>query len=137
MKCIERNHRLELLKKQKHLHEGHCDPCSKVRDKGISACSKCPIRTDLNDIGKQLVLNRKMSKTEMIAKEILKESETPYGLVLTRERLQKLEKAGFHTYQIEEMYGLSKKELYNWKKHQGLIKPKPRKGKEQRVVCSS
>lgn len=136
MRNKERNERLKLLEIQKKLNDTHCNPCIKIRESGVSACNKCSIKEELNHIGKHLSQIRKSTKANTIAEEILRQSETPYGLVLTTERLSILEKAGFRTYQIEEMYGLSKKELYDWKKHRGLIKARPRKNKGQ-DLCSS
>lgn len=134
----KRKRRLELLKLQEQLNDGHCVGCEKFRKKDVAACPKCPIYKQLVAIGNEL---NPPAEADVIvvnksAKQILKESKTKHGLVLTKERLQNLLDLGYKNGDIAKLYGISAKELNEWKKYQGLTKKRGPE-KEADIACCS
>lgn len=118
------NKRSELLKQQKKLHNQHCVTCPKRNDRNAKGCKKCDVFIQFNEIGKCLLNLNKSANAHVTQKksknDILAESMTDYGMVLTIDRYLDLQEMGMKNYEIAEHYGISDKELNEWKVWQGL-----------------
>lgn len=134
------NNRNELLKQQKSLHNQHCVICPKRNDRNAKGCKKCDIFIQFNEIGKCLLNLNKSANTPVSQKksknDILAESMTDYGMVLTIDRYLDLQELGMKNYEIAEQYGITDKELNEWKVWQGLT-GKCGPVSKQDLACSS
>lgn len=134
------NPRIELLKQQKTLHNQHCVTCPKRNDRNAKGCKKCDVFIQFNEIGKCLLSLNKSPNMPVSQKkskyDILAESKTDYGMVLTIDRYLDLQELGMKNYEIAEQYGITDKELNEWKVWQGLTGKRGPVSKED-LVCSS
>jgi len=134
------NGRNELLKQQKTLHNQHCATCPKRNERNARSCKKCDVFIQFNEIGKCLLNLNKSSKSSTSKrrskKDILTESMTDYGMVLTIDRYLDLQEMGMKNYEIAEHYGISDKELNEWKVWQGLNGKRGPMSKKD-LACSS
>lgn len=134
------NPRIELLKQQKTLHNQHCVTCPKRNDRNAKGCKKCNVFIQFNEIGKCLLSLNKSPNMPVSQKkskyDILAESKTDYGMVLTIDRYLDLQELGMKNYEIAEQYGITDKELNEWKVWQGLTGKRGPVSKED-LVCSS
>lgn len=134
------NPRIELLKQQKTLHNQHCVTCPKRNDRNAKGCKKCDVFIQFNEIGKCLLsLNKSpnMPVSQRKSKnDILAESKTDYGMVLTIDRYLDLQELGMKNYEIAEQYGITDKELNEWKVWQGLTGKRGPVSKQD-LACSS
>ncbi|MEY9972294.1 hypothetical protein ABH966_002668 [Lysinibacillus sp. RC46] len=131
--------RIELLKQQNALHNQHCVICLNRYDRNAKSCKSCDIFIKFNEIGKSLLnLNKrdvqvscKKNKTDILA-----ESKTEHGMVLTIDRYLDLQEMGLKNYQIAEYYDITKQELNEWKVWQGLTGKRGPVSKTD-IACSS
>lgn len=134
------NNRNELLKQQKRLHNQHCVTCPNRNDRNAKSCKKCDVFIQFNEIGKCLLdLNKSPNAPVSQRKsknDILAESNTDYGMVLTIDRYLDLQEMGMKNYQIAEHYGITDKELNEWKVWQGLTGKRGPLSKKD-LTCSS
>lgn len=134
------NNRNELLKKQKKLHNQYCVTCPKRADRNAKGCKTCEVFIQFNEIGKCLLNINKTANTTVSQKkrknDILAESMTDYGMVLTIDRYLDLQEMGMKNYEIAEHYGITDKELNEWKVWQGLTGKRGPMSKKD-LVCSS
>lgn len=68
--------------------------------------------------------------------DILKESMTTHGMVLTIDRYLDLQEMGLKNYQIAEYYDITIQELNEWKVGQGLTGKRGPESKKD-LACSS
>lgn len=134
------NPRLELLIQQKALHKQHCATCPNRDDRNAKSCRTCDIFVKFNEIGKSLLnLN---SKQEVLThgrkskNDILAESKTEHGMILTIDRYLDLQEMGLKNSQIAEYYEISPQELNEWKVWQGLTNKRGPMSKKD-LSCSS
>lgn len=134
------NNRNELLKQQKKLHNQYCVTCPKRTDRNATGCKKCDVFIQFNEIGKCLLNLNKTANTTVSQKkrknDILAESMTDYGMVLTIDRYLDLQEMGMKNYEIAEHYGITDKELNEWKIWQGLTGKRGPMSKKD-LACSS
>ncbi|MFE3576876.1 hypothetical protein [Lysinibacillus sp. NPDC059133] len=132
--------RIELLKQQNALHNQHCVICPNRYDRNAKSCKKCDIFIKFNEIGKSLLnLNQHHDAQEQRKKnkdDILAESMTEHGMVLTIDRYLDLQEMGLKNYQIAEHYGITIQELNEWKIWQGITDKRGPVSKKD-LVCSS
>lgn len=132
--------RIELLKLQKSLHNQHCVTCPNRNDRNAKSCKKCDIFLQFNEIGKSLLnLNNRQNvqvPRQKNKNEILKESMTTHGMVLTIDRYLDLQEMGLKNYQIAEYYDITIQELNEWKVWQGLTGKRGPESKKD-LACSS
>lgn len=116
--------RIELLKQQKELHNQHCAICPNRYDRNAKSCRSCDIFSQLKAIGIQLIQrnNRQPEQGSLkkSTKDILAESMTAHGMVLTIDRYLDLQDNGMNNSDIAEKYEITTKELNEWKVWQGL-----------------
>lgn len=134
------NNRNELLKQQKTLHNQHCVTCPKRNDRNAKGCKKCDVFIQFNEIGKCLLGLNKSPNTPVSQRksknDILAESKSDYGMVLTIDRYLDLQEMGMKNYEIAEHYGITDKELNEWKVWQGLTGKRGPVSKQD-LACSS
>lgn len=132
--------RIELLKQQNALHNQHCVTCPNRYDRNAKDCKKCDIFIKFNEIGKSLLNLNKRSDVQIPQKknknDILVESMTEYGMILTIDRFLDLQEMGLKNYQIAEYYSITTKELNEWKVWQGLTGKRGPVSKND-LACSS
>ena len=134
------NPRLELLIQQKALHKQHCATCPNRDDRNAKSCRSCDIFVKFNEIGKSLLnLNPKqdvLMPSRKSKKDILAESKTEHGMILTIDRYLDLQEIGLKNHQIAEYYEISPQELNEWKVWQGLTNKRGPMSKKD-LSCSS
>jgi hypothetical protein len=134
------SNRTELLKQQNALHNQHCVTCPNRNDRNAKSCKKCDIFLQFNEIGKSLLnLNNRQNVQAPRKKnknEILKESMTTHGMILTIDRYLDLQEMGLKNYQIAEYYDITIQELDEWKVWQGLTSKRGQELKKD-LACSS
>lgn len=136
----EMNPRSELLKQQNTLHNQHCVTCPNRNDRNAKSCKTCDIFIRFNEIGKSLLnLNQRIDAQESCKKtkkDILEESMSEHGMILTIDRYLDLQDMGLKNYQIAEYYDITTQELNEWKVWQGLIGKRGPVSKKE-LACSS
>lgn len=134
------NPRLELLMQQKSLHKQHCVTCPNRDDRNAKSCRTCDIFVKFNEIGKSLLnLNPKqgvLMPSRKSKNDILAESKTEHGMILTIDRYLDLQEMGLKNYQIAEYYDITTQELNEWKVWQGLTNKRGPMSKKD-LSCSS
>lgn len=132
--------RVELLMQQNELHNQHCVTCPNRNDRNAKSCKTCDIFIQFNEIGKSLLnLNKRQNVQAPHKKnknDILAESSTAHGMVLTIDRYLDLQEMGLKNYQIAEYYDITSKELSEWKVWQGLTGKRGPVSKKD-LACSS
>ncbi|AVK86015.1 hypothetical protein C3943_22215 [Lysinibacillus sp. B2A1] len=92
------NLRIELLKQQNALHNQHCVTCSKRYDRNAKSCKSCDIFIKFNEIGKSLLNHHGTKEQHKKTKnDILAESMTAHGMILTIDRYLDLQEMGLKT----------------------------------------
>lgn len=131
--------RLKLLARQEKLNNTKCLPCDKPFDRNNTGCKNCPVFKKLNNIGEQLLkCSGKSAASKRTSKQIIAESKSEHGMILTVDRYLDLQDMGVTNQEIAKQYKISKNDLYEWKKWQGLAsKREASMAKESDVVCSS
>lgn len=132
--------RIELLKQQKALHNQYCVTCPNRNDRNAKSCKKCDIFLQFIEIGKSLLNLNKRTDVQVSCKktknEILAESMSEHGMILTIDRYLDLQDMGLKNYQIAEYYDITTQELNEWKVWQGLIGKRGPVSKKD-LACSS
>lgn len=117
----EMNQRIELLNQQNALHNQHCVTCPNRYDRNAKSCKSCDIFIKFNEIGNSLLKRHDVKELNKKTKnDILAESMTAHGMVLTIDRYLDLQEMGLKNYQIADYYGITTQELNEWKVWQGL-----------------
>ncbi|WP_107951351.1 hypothetical protein [Lysinibacillus parviboronicapiens] len=118
------SNRIKLLNLQNILHNQHCVTCPNRNDRNAKSCKKCDIFIQFNEIGNSLLNLNKRQNIQAPRKknknDILAESMTEHGMILTIDRYLDLQEMGLKNFQIAEYYGITTQELNEWKVWQGV-----------------
>ena len=116
--------RMGLLKQQNALHHQYCVTCVNRKDRNAKSCKKCDIFIKFNEIGRCLLNLNKSPNDQASQKktkdDILLESMTEYGMILTIDRYLDLQEIGLKNSEIAAHYGITDQDLNEWKVWQGL-----------------